>query len=71
MLAVEIKFCLLSNLKASKRGWKRPQKDTLFGPTRKWIKPITLRSNNVKKATVRRISKTLIVQVKRCISTGK
>lgn len=37
---------------ASSNGWIIPTKDTLFGPTRRWIKPINLRSNKVKNATV-------------------
>jgi len=49
--------CFVSSLKASKRGCKRPAKETLLGPTRLWKRPITLRSKRVKNATERRISK--------------
>ena len=44
-------ICLDKSLKASKRGCKRPIKETLLGPTRIWKRPITLRSKRVKKAT--------------------
>lgn len=49
------KNCLVKSLKASKRGWTRPIKETLLGPKRLWNNAITLRSNNVKKATDKRI----------------
>jgi hypothetical protein len=51
------KFCLDKSLKASKRGWTSPIKETLFGPVRKWNKPITFRSKRVKNATERSKSK--------------
>jgi hypothetical protein len=34
----------------------------LLGPKRKWAKPITFRSNKVKKATTKRINKRLTNQ---------
>lgn len=42
---------LENNFKASPKGWKEPNKKTLFGPKRKWPYPKILRSNKVKKAT--------------------
>jgi hypothetical protein len=50
-------FCLVSSLNASSKGCTNPTKETLLGPTRLWNKPITFRSNKVKKATERRISR--------------
>lgn len=60
--------CLVKSLKASKRGCKSPIKDTLLGPNRRWNKPMTLRSNNVKKATESKIRRHWINQVRKSIS---
>lgn len=57
------KFCLDSNLKASNKGWTIPINETLFGPKRIWNKPMTLRSNKVKKATESKIKRQWISQL--------
>lgn len=59
-----IKFCLDNNLKASNKGWRTPTKETLLGPKRLWNNPITFRSNRVKKAIDKTISKQWINQDK-------
>ncbi len=48
-------FCFKKNLNASNKGCRNPIKETLLGPKRLWKSPIVLRSNKVKKATVRAI----------------
>ena len=49
-------------MKASKRGWIKPTNAVLLGPKRIWNNPMTLRSNKVKKATLKRINKQWINQ---------
>jgi hypothetical protein len=44
-------FCLQNNLRASNKGCKIPINPGLFGPNRNIKRPITFRSNRVKKAT--------------------
>lgn len=60
--------CLLNNLKASNKGCNNPTKETLLGPKRMWNKPITLRSNNVKKATDNKTNKIWSSQENKNIS---
>jgi hypothetical protein len=42
---------LTINFRASANGCNTPQNPVIFGPFRRWIEPITLRSARVKKAT--------------------
>lgn len=42
---------LVTSFKPSAIGCNKPQKPTTFGPLRRWIAAIILRSANVKKAT--------------------
>jgi len=55
-------YLLVSNLKASNKGWANPINITLLGPRRKWTNPIILRSKRVKKATDKSTNKPEINQ---------
>ena len=57
-----VRDCLVRSLKASRRGCKTPIKETLLGPIRIWNRPITLRSNKVKKATESKTKRTCRIQ---------
>lgn len=60
-----MKNSLVYNLIASLKGWKIPITPLLLGPLRNWIKLKTLRSSNVRKATLikekRLINKYVII----------
>lgn len=49
LFGITISFTI--SFSASAKGWSTPQKPVIFGPLRRWIAPITLRSANVKSAT--------------------
>lgn len=57
-----VRDCFVKSLKASNKGWTRPIKETLLGPKRIWKRPITLRSNKVKKATDKSTRRTWTIQ---------
>jgi hypothetical protein len=42
---------LITNFKPSANGCKKPQTPTIFGPFRRWMEAIALRSAKVKNAT--------------------
>ena len=50
MDGIGLTHCFVISFKASKSGWGRPIKETLFGPFRDCIYPSSLRSKSVKKA---------------------
>jgi len=50
-----LKYSLENNFAASATGCMSPQYNSFVGPFRKWAYPRSLRSNNVKKATLVKI----------------